>query len=131
MTEGNDTVLCRLVNYAIFRLWVLKFTMNPDNPLAPPSPRRREPSEIYTPQSGQNFDIDPLRGDFLNNWIPACAGMTRFRSNEQTGMNGFLRFGNVLIKSSFPITLAKAGEGGDPAICFNLVPAFAGTTNGT
>jgi len=25
---------------------------------------------------GQILDIDPLRGDFLINWIPACAGMT-------------------------------------------------------
>jgi hypothetical protein len=30
------------------------------------------------PRSGQNLGVDPLRGDYLINWIPACAGMTRF-----------------------------------------------------
>jgi len=32
-----------------------------------------------TPRSGQNLDANPLRGDFLINWIPACAGMTALR----------------------------------------------------
>jgi len=32
-------------------------TFNPDNPLAPSFPRRRETSELYTPQSGQNLDF--------------------------------------------------------------------------
>jgi len=57
---------------------------NPDNPLAPSFPRRRESSGLCTPQSGQNPDIDPLRGDFFNNWISACAGMTGLGSNEQS-----------------------------------------------
>ena len=83
--------------------------ISPNNPLAPSYPRRRESSEIYTPQSGQNepefltasfeerpnLDIAPLRGSFCElgkmppipanpnsiNWIHAFAGMTNFRSN--------------------------------------------------
>jgi len=43
----------------------------------------QKPSGLYTPHSGQNLDIDPLRGDFLNNRIPACASMTKFRANKQ------------------------------------------------
>jgi len=39
-------------------------------------PRRRESREINTPRSGQNLNVDPLRGSFSINWIPACAGMT-------------------------------------------------------
>jgi hypothetical protein len=31
---------------------------------------------MTAPRSGQNFDVETLRGSFLNNWIPACAGMT-------------------------------------------------------
>jgi len=37
--------------------------INPNNPIAPSFPRRRESSGLCTPQSGQNFDIDPLRGN--------------------------------------------------------------------
>jgi hypothetical protein len=29
-----------------------------------------------TPRSEQNHDVDPLRGNFIMIWIPACAGMT-------------------------------------------------------
>jgi hypothetical protein len=37
----------------------------------------RHPVKEHIPRSGQNyFGIDPLRGDFSINWIPACAGMT-------------------------------------------------------
>jgi hypothetical protein len=39
---------------------------------------RRESSKNKCPRSGQNFDIDPLRGDFSINWIPACAGTCFF-----------------------------------------------------
>jgi len=38
-------------------------------------PRRRESSQSNIPRSGQNL-VEPLRGDFPNGWIPACAGMT-------------------------------------------------------
>jgi len=50
--------------------------MNPENPLASSFPRRRESSEINTPQGGQHLDFVPLREDCLINWIPAFAGMT-------------------------------------------------------
>jgi len=39
-------------------------------------PRRRESSKTNTPRSGQNLNVVPLCGDYLINWIPACAGMT-------------------------------------------------------
>jgi len=42
----------------------------------PSFPRRRESSKKITLRSGQQPDIEPLRGDFFINWIPACAGMT-------------------------------------------------------
>jgi hypothetical protein len=62
--------------------------MNPDNPLEPSFPRRRESSENRTPRSGQHLNVDPLRGSSSINWIPACAGMTGFRPNGLSGMNG-------------------------------------------
>ncbi|MDD5057173.1 MAG: ABC transporter permease [Sideroxydans sp.] len=37
--------------------------------------RRPESSKSNTPRSGQN-PVEPLRGDNLIRWIPACAGMT-------------------------------------------------------
>ena len=52
--------------------------MNPDNPLAPSFPRRRESSKTNTPHSGQNLSVGPPRGDYSIIWIPACAGMTNF-----------------------------------------------------
>jgi Tfp pilus assembly protein PilF len=67
---------------------------NPNNLLATSFPvtlakagGRRESSEIYDPRSGQNPDIEPLRGNFLINWIPACAGMTSFCFNGQSGLS--------------------------------------------
>jgi hypothetical protein len=35
---------------------------------------------------GQNLDVDPLRGNFLIIWIPACAGMTSFLPNGLSGL---------------------------------------------
>ena len=58
---------------------------NPNNPSAPSFPRRRETSNRYTPRSGQNLDIVPLRGKSSINWIPAFAGMTNCRSIGQSG----------------------------------------------
>ncbi len=52
------------------------FAFIPNNPLALSFPRRRESSKINSPRSGQNLDIDPLRGDSSIDWIPTCAGMT-------------------------------------------------------
>ncbi len=72
--------------------------MNPNYPLAPSFPRRRESSKTCIPRSGQKLNVVPLvkrpairlswqktpakslviRGDYSINWIPACAGMTRF-----------------------------------------------------
>ena len=37
--------------------------------------RRPESSQSNVPRSGQN-PAEPLRGDFITRWIPACAGMT-------------------------------------------------------
>lgn len=76
--------------------------MNPDNSFEPSFPRRRKSSENHAPRSGQHLNVDPLRGDFCElgkmppipanpnsiNWIPAYAGMTGFRSNGLSGMNG-------------------------------------------
>jgi hypothetical protein len=59
---------------------------NPENPLEPSFPRKRESSKTNSPRSGQSFDIGPLRRDFLINWIPAYAGMT---SSEANGLFGF------------------------------------------
>jgi len=55
--------------------------LNPDCPLDPSFPRKRESSEINTRRSGQNLDVDPLRGNFSIIWIPACAGMTDLMDN--------------------------------------------------
>jgi len=58
--------------------------LHPDNPLTPSFPQGRESGGLRTTQSGQNPDINPPRTDFLNNRIPACAGMTGFCCNEQS-----------------------------------------------
>ena len=83
--------------------------LTPNNPLAPSFPRitsdfagvvcqlsrmasssiRRESSEINTPRSGQNLDVDPLCGNFSINWIPACAGMTSLWSSGLFWINKF------------------------------------------
>ena len=60
---------------------------NPGHPLASSFPRRRESSNRYNPRSRQNLDVDPLRGDFSINWIPACAGMTGLGTNGQSVTN--------------------------------------------
>jgi len=39
--------------------------IRPDNPFVQPFARWRESSGLYTPQSGQNLDIDPLTRDFF------------------------------------------------------------------
>jgi hypothetical protein len=57
---------------------------NPDFPLDPSSSRRRGSSKKNTPRSGQNLDFDLLCREFLINWIPACAGMTKFRANGKS-----------------------------------------------
>jgi len=36
----------------------------------------RNPAMKHIPRRGLHLDIDPLRGDFSINWIPAFAGMT-------------------------------------------------------
>lgn len=85
--------------------------LNPNNPLAPSFPRitslrvllglsgvassfisssiRRESSEIHTLRSGQNLDVDPPCGNFLINWIPACAEMTSLWPNGLLWVNKF------------------------------------------
>jgi hypothetical protein len=62
---------------------------NPDFPLDPSSSRRRGSSKKNTPRSGQNLDFDLLCREFLINWIPACAGMTKFRANGKSRFNTF------------------------------------------
>ncbi len=83
--------------------------MNPDNPLAPSFPRRRESSNKNSPQCGQNLDDELLRGDCCElgkrpsipanlgstNWIPAYAGMTSF------GVNGLVGLKSPLLSSVF------------------------------
>jgi hypothetical protein len=59
-------------------------SFNPDFPFDPSSSRRRGSSKKNTPRSGQNVDFDLLCREFLINWIPACAGMTKFRANGKS-----------------------------------------------
>jgi hypothetical protein len=63
---------------------ILAQAINPDFPLDPSSSRRRGSSKKNTPRSGQNLDFDLLCREFLINWIPACAGMTKFRANGKS-----------------------------------------------
>jgi hypothetical protein len=52
--------------------------LNPDFPIKPSFPRRRESSKKNSPRSGQSTKVDLLRRRFSMNWIPAFAGMTAF-----------------------------------------------------
>jgi hypothetical protein len=61
--------------------------INPDFPLDPSFPRRRESSKKNSARSGQSPEVDLLRRSFSMNWIPACAGMTDFRSNGKSRIN--------------------------------------------
>jgi len=38
------------------------------------------PAKTHAPQSEQNLIVAPHCGDFIINWIPACAGMTTLYS---------------------------------------------------
>jgi hypothetical protein len=58
--------------------------LTPDFPLDPSSSRRRGSSKKNTPRSGQNLDFDLLCRKYLINWIPACAGMTKFRAHGKS-----------------------------------------------
>ncbi len=76
--------------------------LNPSNPLAPSFPHRRESSKNKNSRSGQhellvadfeecpNLKVDPLRGNQSIDWIPACAGMTKFRFNRRSRLNGMI-----------------------------------------
>jgi signal transduction histidine kinase len=61
---------------------VYEADINPDGPLLPSFPCRRESGKINTPPSGQNLEIDPLCGDSSINWIPACEGTTIFSAGQ-------------------------------------------------
>ena len=54
---------------------------NPNNPLRPSFPRKRESSHKNRLRSGQHFGIGPLHGDFLINWIPTFARTTNLKTN--------------------------------------------------
>jgi hypothetical protein len=62
----------------------LEKKLNPDFPLEPSFPRRRESSKKNSPRSGQRTKVDPLRRRFSMNWIPAFTGMTAFFSNGKS-----------------------------------------------
>ena len=40
------------------------------------------PAKTKVLQSGQNNDVVPLSREFLNNWTPACAGVTKYELLE-------------------------------------------------
>ena len=100
-------------------------------PLAPSFRRRRESSETNTPQSGQNLGFVSLREDYSSNWIPACAGMTLFRFNEQPWLNLYCALFLLLAFHAVP---AFAEELPDPtrppAIIAMPVIAASGVASG-
>jgi hypothetical protein len=69
------------------KTWACHFLFNPNFPLDPSFPRRRESSKKNNPRSGQSPEVDLLCRGFSMNWIPAFAGMTKFRANGKSGFN--------------------------------------------
>jgi hypothetical protein len=67
---------------------VRRHCLIPDNPFGRHSGEGRNPVNKNTPRSGQNLGVVPLAWDISIIWIPACAGMTAFRSN---GLFGLMR----------------------------------------
>jgi hypothetical protein len=65
----------------------MEIIFNPDFPLEPSFPRRRESSKKNSPRSGQGTKVDMLRRRFSMNWIPAFAGMTAFSLMGNLGLN--------------------------------------------
>ena len=60
---------------------------NPDNPTPRHSRAGGNPAGYTLRKADKTSILTHCAGIFLNNWIPACAGMTRFRSNEQSGFD--------------------------------------------
>jgi hypothetical protein len=59
--------------------------LNQNNPLASLFPRRRESSIKTFRAADIAAMLSRFRGVILINWIPACAGMTEFFANGQSG----------------------------------------------
>jgi hypothetical protein len=78
------------------------FSFKPNNPLARHSRAGGNPARTNIPRSGQNHNVDPLRGDYSTTWIPACAGMTAFFSNTKTQIVSFYKKSFLLL--SFAVT---------------------------
>jgi len=60
-------------------------TFIPNNPLALSFPRRRETNYSKNPRVAGRYRGFVRFAECITRWISACAGMTRFGSNEQAG----------------------------------------------
>ncbi len=58
-----------------------------------------------SPRSGRNASSDALCTDYLNNWIPACAGMTKPGASGLFGLTG-----RASIRCSAPGSMPMVGE---------------------